>query len=95
MKLRRTGLPAIGAIYGVVGLLALGTVACSRDDKGLGDAPVGKRQEEHREVIVMPDKFANIAMACDGYGHRVYSTTREAPVVVVLDPSCPGGLTDE
>lgn len=40
----------------------------------------------------MPDEFANVAMACDGHGHRVYTTTRaNAGPVVITDPSCPGG----
>lgn len=74
----------------VAGALALG--ACSQDYKGLGDAGIAKRLEAKRDVIVMPDKFANIAMACDGHGHRVYATTRaNATVTVISDPSCPGG----
>jgi hypothetical protein len=76
---------------GIVGLMGLGLAACSRDEKGLGDAPVGKRHEAPREVIVMPDKFANVAMACDGHGHRIFATTRDAVVWVMDDPSCPGG----
>ena len=40
------------------------------------------------EVIAMPDQFRNVAHKCDGHGHRVYSTTRVAPPVVVDDPTC-------
>ncbi len=72
--------------------VALVGAGCSEDYKGLGDAPVGERLEEKRDVILMPDQFANIAMACDGHGHRVYSTTRSnATITVVTDPTCPGG----
>ena len=70
-------------------ILGVGAAACSRDDKGLGDAPVGSKHEAPREIIVMPDRFQNIAIACDGHGHRIYATTREAAPVVIEDPTCP------
>lgn len=79
-------------IVGVAIIGALGLGACSQDYKGLGDAGVGKRLEAKREVIIMPDQFANVAMACDGHGHRVYVTTRpNSGPVIVTDPTCPGG----
>lgn len=67
----------------------LGLAACSQDQKGLGDAGVGHRDDHPRDVIVMPDLFANVAMVCDGHGHRIYVTTRDAAPVVIEDPSCP------
>ncbi len=72
--------------------LALGLVAsgCNarNDARGRGDAPVGEYDDSAAEVINFPDQFANVAHKCDGHGHRVYSTTRQAPVVVIDDPSC-------
>jgi hypothetical protein len=62
---------------------------CATDRKGLGDAPAVQLPEAPREVLTMPDTFSNVAMACDGYGHRIYVTTKEAPPVVVNDPTCP------
>lgn len=73
---------------GMVGVMGLGLAACSRDDKGLGDAPVGKKHEAPREVIVMPDEFSNVVFACDGHGHRIFVTTRDAAPVVISDPTC-------
>lgn len=78
-------------IAGASGLvLALSAGSC--DDKGLGDAPVGKTHEGDRQVWTMPDQFPNIAGLCIG-DNGVYATTREAqPAVVVGDPECkPGG----
>jgi hypothetical protein len=61
--------------------------------RALGDAPVGQRIEGARDIIVMPDKFANIAVVCDGTT-RIYVTTREvAPVVVPDHPACTEGGT--
>ncbi len=76
-------------IPGVLALVLL-TTAGSCDEKGLGDAPVGQRIEGERDIIVMPDQFANVAVACDG-PTRIYVTTREAAPVVVPDhPACTG-----
>ena len=51
---------------------------------------MGDYDDSPAEVINFPDQFANVAHKCDGHGHRVYSTTRQAPVVVIDDPSCAG-----
>lgn len=69
--------------------------ACSsyNDKRGRGDAPIGPFDDSPAEVINMPDRFANVANKCDGHGHRVYSTTREAAVTVIADPSCSAGPT--
>lgn len=85
MKKHRRALTVLGVI--VVALL-VGAGSC--DEKGLGDAPVGDAYEAPRTVIVMPDQFANLMVACDG-PTRIYVTTREAPPVVVADhPACDG-----
>jgi hypothetical protein len=81
------GLTTVCVLVAVVlGSLVLG--ACSQDQKGLGDSGVGQKLESKRDVIIMPDQFANVAMACDGHGHRVYVTTRPAAPVVIDDPTC-------
>jgi hypothetical protein len=74
-------------------VLSVGLGACDsfNSSRGRGDAPVGHYDDSSAEVINFPDKFANVAHKCDGHGHRVYSTTRQATVVVIDDPSCPGG----
>lgn len=58
--------------------------AMSCDKKGLGDAPIGEQDEAPREVVVMPDKFPNLAYYCDGTT-AIVVTTRDAAPVVVLD----------
>lgn len=77
---------AIGA--GV--LLALGLTASSCDQKGLGDAHVGRYDDSPAFVINMPDTFMNVAIKCDPAGFRIYAHTREAAPVVMKDPSCKG-----
>lgn len=75
-----------------VGLAASALVlaGCSsfNDQRGRGDAPVQGYDDTPAEIVNFPDQFANVAHKCDGHGHRVYSTTREAAVTVVDDPSC-------
>ena len=65
-------------VIGLALTLVLVGGAGSCDDKGLGDAPVGETDEGPRDIIVMPDTFANIAVVCDGPA-RIYVTTRNAP----------------
>lgn len=80
--MRRRTVVGLGAV--VAGL----SFAGSCDQRGLGDAPVGDAYEAPRAVIVMPDEFPNLVVACDG-PVRVYVTTREAPPVVVNGhPAC-------
>lgn len=84
--------PATVAIAVGIAVLGLGGGCNSfNSQRGRGDAPVGKFDDSAAEVINFPDKFANVAHKCDGHGHRVYSTTRQATVVVIDDPSCDGG----
>jgi hypothetical protein len=45
------------------------------------------------EILAMPDAFRNVAMKCDGHGHRVYSSStgdsgNSAQVFVISDSSC-------
>ncbi len=83
---RRTRRWLIGT---ALALVVLGGAA-SCDEKGLGDAPIGAQDEGPRDIIVMPDTFANLAVVCDGPA-RIYVTTRNAPPVVVMDhPACAG-----
>lgn len=80
------------ATIGAVGLLG----GCSAKDKfdsrrGRGDAPVGAVDDGRKEVIQFPDRFSNVAHACDGHGHRVYVTTKSDNsrfMSVIADPSC-------
>jgi len=80
-------------LLGVVAIaLALAAGGCSgfNNERGRGDAPIGPYDDSPAEVINFPDQFANVAHKCDGRGHRVYSSTRQAPPVVIDDPSCAG-----
>jgi hypothetical protein len=64
------------------------------DKRGRGDAPVSSTDDSPAEVVNFPDQFANIAMKCDGHGHRLYivtHTSTDVPVVVITDPACLGG----
>lgn len=81
---RRAGLAVAGF---AVCLLATG---CSsfNDSRGRGDSPVGVQDDQPAEVIKFPDGFENVATKCDHYGHRVYVSTRDAPPVVLSDPTC-------
>lgn len=72
--------------------LIVGASSC--DEKGLGDAPVGKALEDERLVITMPDTFPNYAVFCDGTT-AVYGTTREAPPIAIADSDlCDGKGVD-
>ncbi|MEO6121229.1 MAG: hypothetical protein ABIW46_06260 [Acidimicrobiales bacterium] len=71
----------------LVAALAIAGAGCA-DTGPTGDGPTGQVDDSPAEVINFPNKFANVAHKCDGYGHRVYSTTRPAPPVVVDDPTC-------
>lgn len=83
------GLVTLGAAAAIV-LTACGGY---NNDRGRGDAPVGGKDSAPADVLNFPDLFANVAMKCDGHGHRVYVTTRDnTPPTVITDPSCPGGV---
>lgn len=74
-------------------LMFLMLTGCSKynNSRGIGDSPVGKQDRSPAEIIVFPDGFENVATKCDGHGRRIYTTTREAAPVVVIDSNCPGG----
>lgn len=82
-------------VFAVVGMLAAGS-ACGVNDRlndarGRGDAPVAKVDGSAKEVIEMPDRFSNVAHACDGHGHRVFVTTQTDSgrmMQVINDDSC-------
>ena len=82
-----------GAVLVVV---ALGAASCGINDRlnesrGRGDAPIGKVNDEAKEVIQFPDRFSNVAHACDGHGHRVFVSTQTESgrqLHVVDDESC-------
>ncbi len=73
---------------GIAAAGAIAFLAGCADTSPTGDGPTGVVDDSPAEVINFPNKFANVAHKCDGHGHRVYSTTRIAPPVVVDDPSC-------
>lgn len=75
------------SVAGIVVAGALLAAGCS-DTSPTGDGPTGAVDDSPAAVINFPNGYANVAHKCDGQGHRVYSTTREAPPVVIDDPSC-------
>ena len=61
------------------------------ESRGRGDAPIGSVDDDAREVIQFPDRFSNVAHACDGHGHRVFVTSQTdsgRQMEVVSDESC-------
>lgn len=82
-------------IPAVAGLALIGS-ACSVTDslnesRGRGDAGVAKVDDSPKEVIQFPDRFSNVSHACDGYGHRVYVSTKSdgsRQMDVIDDPTC-------
>lgn len=63
------------------------------EERGRGDAPVGEVVDDPVDVIQFPDRFSNVAHACDGHGHRVYVTTKSDQsrfMAVTDDASCNG-----
>lgn len=84
----------------VVGALATALIlgGCSAKEKfdekrGRSDAPVGAVNDDAKEVIQFPDRFSNVAHACDGHGHRIFVTTKSDQsrfMAVIDDPSCGG-----
>lgn len=76
-------------LIAVLGLFLMTASSC--DEKGLGDAPVGDAKEAPRDVIVMPDRFPNMVVVCDG-PTRLYVNTRDGGFMAVVDehPACAG-----
>jgi predicted small secreted protein len=80
--------------------VAVSLTACSgwNDANGRGDAPVGEVNHGTAEIMNYPDTYGNVAHKCDGHGHRVFTNTHGSDgettssfIVVIDDPTCPGG----
>jgi hypothetical protein len=74
------------------------TAGCSgyNNARGKGDAPVGSSDDTPAQILNYPDGFPNVAIKCDGHGHRVFVSTHDktdSQPTVVDDPSCPGGAS--
>lgn len=87
------------AIIAASAVLSGSLAACSAKERldtrrGRGDAPVVQPVDDTaKEVIQFPDRFSNVATACDHHGHRIYVTTKSDNSrfgMVIADPSCSG-----
>jgi hypothetical protein len=61
------------------------------ENRGRGDAGVASVDDVEKDVIQFPDRFSNVAHACDGHGHRVYVTTKSDQsrfMAVIDDDEC-------
>ena len=75
---------------------ALALTSCGINDarnevRGRGDSPVGKVNDDPKEIIQFPDRFSNVSHACDGHGHRVFVTTQTdsgRQLEIIEDDSC-------
>ena len=77
----------------VMAMMLIVIQGCStfNDERGVGDAPRGELHEAPRQVWQNLDRFPNISAFCIGE-NGLYTTTREAPPVVVEnDPNCDVG----
>lgn len=45
--------------------------------------------DSQKRTIAFPNHFANVATSCDGFGHRIWETTRKQ-TFIFPDPTCPG-----
>jgi hypothetical protein len=80
----------LAALVAVV-LLGLGACEGANESRGRGDSPVARIDDTAKDVIHFPDRFSNVAHACDGHGHRVFVTTKSdasREMTVIADPSC-------
>lgn len=74
--------------------LASTNLAPGQTDKDDPQANMGAcLDDRQKRAIAFPNHFANVATACDGYGHRIYTTTRDY-ILIVADPTCPGWSPD-
>lgn len=76
-------------------VLVLGSSCAWNDERnekrGRGDSGVASIDDTPKEVIHFPDRFSNVAHACDGHGHRVFVTTKSdssRALFVWDDPTC-------
>jgi hypothetical protein len=82
----RKAIVTLGAVA-----LAATMAGCRTDDNssGLGDSPVGVKDNTPAQILNFPDDFSNVAHKCDGHGHRVFVNTRDnTSPVVIDDPTC-------
>jgi hypothetical protein len=81
-------------LVAVLALFALAAAGCTQKERvnAHQSTNVDRRPAE---VYAMPNFFNNVASKCDGHGHRIFVTSNKcsAPsnMVVINDPSCPGG----
>ena len=72
-------------------ILVAVVAACGtyNDDRGIGDAPVGERHEDPREVWQNIDGYPNVSAFCV-HSHLVITNTRDADAVDVVPkaPEC-------
>lgn len=79
-----------------ISVIILALAGCSAKDqfdtsRGRGDAGVKAVDDTPKDIIQFPDRFSNVAHACDGHGHRVFVTTKSDSsrmMQVIADPSC-------
>lgn len=79
------------AIVALVAFVIVPTVDRNNERRGRGDADVADVDDSGAQVIQFPDRFSNVASKCDGYGHRIFVTTKSDSsrfMVVVDDPTC-------
>lgn len=94
-RTRRAMWTALAVAVFVLALMAAG--ACGAKDRldtrrGRGDAPVVQPVDDTaKEVIQFPDRFSNVATACDHHGHRIFVTTKSDNsrfMAVINDEGC-------
>lgn len=74
--------------------LAAGLAGCSQynEARGVGDAPVGKRNDQPADVTNFPDGFGNVATKCSVVpGKRIWMATHGGAArtfTVESDESC-------
>jgi len=85
--IKRLIMPAVLVVFLAAGC---GYTNSRNESRGRGDAPVGKVDDSPKDIIQFPDRFGNVAHACDGHGHRIFVTTNDPNkhLQVIDDPSC-------
>ncbi|HUR49683.1 MAG TPA: hypothetical protein VMY88_09190 [Acidimicrobiales bacterium] len=78
------------ALVAAIGIGGCGYTNSRNEARGRGDSPVGEVDDSPKAIIQFPDRFGNVAHACDGHGHRVFVTTSDPnkQLQIVADPSC-------
>lgn len=78
----------MGLVAGLAMVFALTAGSC--DNRGQGDAPVGRQHEDDREVWNSPDAVNNVYAYCIG-ANGAYLNTNHRLVMVKSDPNCEEG----